>query len=376
MKDVIEIIIGRDRVTVVHPNDGEDLLIEGTEGGLQKQLAGYCAGQGLSSQSLILYISEDILYFKKLQLPIKTVDLNEAVGYQLSLLLPFPGDCFHSFVTVRNKKEYDVLLYAVSAQPLQGMVEDLIGGGFLVRAIFPESQRYVTVQRKKIRWGLLIGENSGKLFSFDGLHLQERWLCRDRPTLDQARGVCQVETILSTDASDEDFQPAVPEKSERRQFDLLPDTFRKPDYFRKFLVVLVALNFLALIGLAGMKEYRLWSQGKELSAQISAIEPRVKEAGTLLVKEKSLLKSVERIENLGQNFDLIRFLEKLTVVLPETAYLDQLRMDKKTGAINVQGYSEDIGELTKQLQELGDAKLKSTRRRKNKTYFHVEVSRK
>ena len=67
-------------------------------------------------------------------------------------------------------------------------------------------------------------------------------------------------------------------------------------------------------------------------------------------------------------------MEKMTTELPDSAYLDQMRMDSRQKSISIQGYTSDISALTAKLQDMGEAKLKSTSRRKNQTYFNVEIS--
>ncbi len=378
MKDVIEIIFKKNGSARIHPQRGDDLLIEMAGKGLGKQLVAFCAERGLGTASLILYLDEDLLYFKKFQLPLKTANLKEAIGYQLGLLAPFVEPCLHSFTAIRKTEAYDVLLYAIQAVQVESMVEDLLAGGFQVTAVFPESQRYVSGKLKKTKWALLLGDRSPKMFSFEGNQLQDRVFCRTVPSFEDVITFSGAEIVFSSGRPEDDrFQQLdTIEKTGRKQFNLLPASYRRPDFFRMILIVLVVLNILAGISVAGIKGYQVWSWSKSIEAEITSILPQVKETEALRVREKSLEKSITRFENLGRNFDMIRFLKKLTTVLPKTAYLDQIRMDKKTGTIHLQGFTENISMLTKELQELGDTTLKSTRRRKNKTYFHVEISRK
>jgi hypothetical protein len=378
MKEVIEIIFKKNGSARIHPQRGDDLLIEVAGKGLGKQLVAFCAERGLGTASLILYLDEDLLYFKKFQLPLKTANLKEAVGYQLGLLAPFVEPCLHSFTEIRKTEAYDVLLYAIQAVQVESMVEDLLASGFQVTAVFPESQRYVSGKLKKTKWALLLGDRSPKMFSFEGNQLQDRVLCRTVPSFEDVITFSGAEIVFSSGRPEDDrFQQLdTIEKTGRKQFNLLPASYRRPDFFRMILIVLVVLNILAGISVAGIKGYQVWSRSKSIEAEITSILPQVKETEALRVREKSLEKSITRFENLGRNFDMIRFLKKLTTVLPKTAYLDQIRMDKKTGTIHLQGFTENISMLTKELQELGDTTLKSTRRRKNKTYFHVEISRK
>ncbi len=107
---------------------------------------------------------------------------------------------------------------------------------------------------------------------------------------------------------------------------------------------------------------------------INRIMPQVKEVKGLRDKNERLKDYIEKIEGISPSPDIITFLAELTTKLPETSYLDQMRMDKKKNAIHIQGYTEDISDLTSKLKEMGETSLKSTSRRRNKTYFNVEIS--
>ena len=102
--------------------------------------------------------------------------------------------------------------------------------------------------------------------------------------------------------------------------------------------------------------------------------PLAREARQLRSKEEQLNHYLGEFMAVGQNPDLITFLDTLTRSLPESAYLDQLRMDSKDKAVVIQGYTDDINALTAKLTEMGEAKLKSTSRRRNQTYFNVEIN--
>jgi Tfp pilus assembly protein PilN len=159
-----------------------------------------------------------------------------------------------------------------------------------------------------------------------------------------------------------------------KKFDLLPPVFRKPDYARAVIVSLLVLNLLALLGLAGIKQYRLSGIEQQLSHEISEIMPKVREIKLLRAQEKQLTEDIEKIQELSKSPDLITFLKKMNDELPKTSFLDQLRLDQNKNTIHIQGYTEDIGELTARLQVLGQTKLKSTSRRRNETYFQLEIS--
>ena len=159
-----------------------------------------------------------------------------------------------------------------------------------------------------------------------------------------------------------------------KDFNLLPDSFRQPDYSKIAILALVVLNIAALIILGGVKGYSLIHTSNKVDNEISAIMPQVNEVRKLRSKEEMLVKYLDEIETLGTNPDIIGFVKSLSDQLPETSYLDQMRMAQKSRSIHIQGYTEDISELTSKLQAIGESKLKSTSRRKNMTYFQVEIS--
>ena len=375
MKSVIEIIIGRDEAVICFGSQQSVSRTSAT--GLGKQVVAFAAEQGLSGPEVVFYLAEELLFYKKFHLPSQTANIKEAVELQRGLLLPFAEDCLYSFTSERDKDGYYVQLYAAVRQDIEEAVIEVKDAGFRLLGIFPESQRFVRNKLKKINWGLLMGGPSPKLFCFTGNNLKDRLLCQSEPSLTDARALCEAETFFAVNLEDDDSEfpqaePQIPPGAAR--FNLLPASYRRPDFFRMALIGLVILNVVALIAAGAGKIYQIRNIGKQLDKEIAETMPLIKETEKLRLKEKKLLKNEERLKNLGQNFDLITFLASLTKVLPDTAYLDQLRLDQKTGAVNIQGYTEDITGLTKKMQGLGDAKLKSTRRRKNKTYFHVEIT--
>jgi len=123
----------------------------------------------------------------------------------------------------------------------------------------------------------------------------------------------------------------------------------------------------------GAKEYQIREAMEQVDSRIKAVQPLVKEVNALQGQVKALEDKSQTIAQF-QNPDLIDLLAKLTSELPQHSYLDLIRLDKDQKAINIMGYTDDIGELTTKLQVFGEVKLKSTSRRKNKTYFHLETS--
>ena len=374
MKDVIEIIIGREEAVIRFAD--RQTTTQTLTAGLGRQVTAFCAEQNISVSEVVFYLSEDLLFFKKIHLPAQTANVREAIELQRDLLLPFADDCLYSFTSERGRDGYDVILYAAARPSIEEAVVDVRDAGFRLLGIFPESHRFIRSELKKMEWGLLMGGPSPKLFCFSGDKLRDRLLCQSEPDPDEAAALCGTETIFAVNLEDASgFPPAEPgAASGSGPFNLLPASYRRPDYFRMALIGLVILNIIALAAMGVGKIYQVRKIGSQLDAEIAKVMPQIKETEKLRLREKKLLKTVERLEGLGNNFDLITFLTKLTRILPDSAYLDQLRLDPKTGAVNIQGYTDDISGLTTELQTLGDAKLKSTRRRKNKTYFHVEIS--
>ena len=139
-------------------------------------------------------------------------------------------------------------------------------------------------------------------------------------------------------------------------------------------MALVALNICALLAMVGGKEYQLRNYSARIDKELATVAPLVREVRDLRAREKKLSGYIDEVRAVGQNSDLIAFMEKLTTELPDSAYLDQLRMDGKQKSVTIQGYTTDIGALTAKLQEMGEAKLKSTSRRRNQTYFNVEIN--
>ena len=116
------------------------------------------------------------------------------------------------------------------------------------------------------------------------------------------------------------------------------------------------------------------SQSSKVEIAVDELMPLVKEIKSLQKKEEQYKKKIDRVTVLAKNPDLIGLMKNLSSLLPTSSYLDQMRMDKKDETIQIQGYTDDIGELTSKLKGLGESKLKSTSRRRDKTYFQLEIN--
>jgi hypothetical protein len=379
MKESIEILIREDGLHISSPGkQGEVEFIAAPVTDLGNRLVRYCASKNPASLDVYFYISEDLLFFKKFSLPLKTSNLKEAISYQLDAFAPFEGKMVHSFTTARGKQGYNVCLYAALEEAIVPLLDEVVARGFKLAGLFPESQRYVTRKNNKKEWALLLPGRFPKLLLFSGQRIKDRFLCHNEPSQDELASLCPGGAAYRPAPPEQsgfkDAAVLLNEKALLKEFNLLPASYRRPDYLRQVLIVLCLLNICGLLAAGGIKEYKILTSLQKINAEMATLQPMVKEVEELRIQEKKLSEAVGRFEAIGPNFDIIRFLEKVTKALPENSYLDQIRMDEKTGDIQLQGYTSDIAALTAKLDALGNAKLKSTSRRKNQTYFNVEIS--
>jgi Tfp pilus assembly protein PilN len=159
-----------------------------------------------------------------------------------------------------------------------------------------------------------------------------------------------------------------------RQYDMLPAFYRRPDYMKKALLALAVANLILVLLLGCGKGWALYRQGEALDQQIAASQAEATEALKIKTRINKLKKELDDYRAMGSNIDLITFMATLSAHLPDTTYLDQLRFDEATRTITLQGYTDDLPSLTTKIPDLGAATLKSTMKRRNQTYFHMEVS--
>jgi hypothetical protein len=380
MRNVLEIIIHPEGMTVCNPTaNGEDEYISRQDPAFDERLAGYCAIHGIATASTVLYISEELLFFKIFELPLKTPNLRDAIKFQLGMLTPFPSDdILYSYTTSRTKGVYRIALYAISNHTIHPYLQKLSNAGYMITGLFPESQRYVNRNFRKTRWAILMPGRFIKVILFTGRHIENRFLCGSEPDFTELSTTCGTEDIHHPQPpADSEFLDAsllLTSPPMLKDFDLLPQIFKKPDYSKGFIAALIVLNIIAVLGYGIMKQYRLSGIEQQLTLEINEILPKVQEIKELNAREQQLKEDIETIKNLSGNPDLIDFLQKLTAVLPASSFLDQLRLDKNTNTIQLQGYTEDISELTTKMQSLWQTKLKSTSSRRNETYFQMEIS--
>ncbi|MBU1709000.1 MAG: hypothetical protein KKE17_03250 [Proteobacteria bacterium] len=378
MRDLLEITIFKNSIELSHPEAPERIIyVRDQDSGLGDMVERFCAEAGVSTNTVVFYVSEDLLYYKLFQLPVNTPNLKEAIRYQLGLLTPFdPDSMLYSFSVVPGKEMHDVSLFAAETHAFDEYFNVIAEGGFQIAGLFPESQRYVGSSIGKEDWALVIPSHFMKTFVFSGTQLKDRFVCYGEPSFADLAKVTRTEKIYHPTppegSSFLDASTLLEGKPALKDFNMLPASFRRPDYLRTVIKVLLVLNAVAVLAWGGVKEYRLLSAIKQTDQAIVQIAPKVREANALRARLEKLQKSEEMIKDF-KNPDLIGFIEKLTKELPLNSYLDMIRMDKDQPVIRVMGYTENVGDLTVKLQNLGDTQLKSTSRRQNKTYFHVET---
>ncbi|MFA7348341.1 MAG: hypothetical protein WCZ86_11320 [Desulfurivibrionaceae bacterium] len=346
-------------------------------------IARFMAKVGLVSQqgpAVTVYVDEELLFCKQLNLPVKASSIRQAIGYQLDLLLPFSEKtCFSGYVTERRNKETGVTIYALPEEIVTPHLQELIQGGHSLVGLFPLSQRYLTRAQGKKKWALLLPGVMATLLTFVDGRLHRRLLCPSMPTAEEAKELSGCDAVYCPaapgDSGFADADTLLAGEPVGKAFNLLPASYRRPDYFKYCILGLALLNVLCLSVLLGMKEYRFHSTSSRVEAEIVSLQPAMKKISALGSKESLSQKEIARLEEIGKNPDLLALLTQLTEKLPPTAYLEQLRVEKKDAAVlYLDGYADDMGEVSSSLQGLGEVSLKSTSRRNNKNYFQMEIN--
>lgn len=336
--------------------------------------------QQKSGPAVTVYLAEELLFCKQFRLPVKGSGIKEAIGYQLEMLLPFPeSSCLFSYETERRHKETAVTLYAVPEEAIAPQLQELAQSGHSLAGLFPLSQRYLGRGQAKKKWALLLPGGMATLLTLAEGRLRRRLLCPSLPTLEEARELSGCETVYFPGAPEgsgfAEADSLLADPPLGRGFNLLPASYRRPDYFKFLLAGLALLNVLSLVLLLGLQEYRFQSTSSRVEAEIAGLQPTMKKINALGSQESRSQKEIARLEEIGKNPDLLALLTNLTNTLPPSAYLDQLRMEKKEAAIlYLDGYADDMGEVSASLQGLGEVSLKSTSRRNNKNYFQMEIN--
>ena len=380
MRKVLEIIIRENGYHVCHaglPEGGE--FIEGRELDLGVRLKELCEKHGIGGSEVTLYVGDESVFVKSIVLPANTSNVKEAIEYQLSLVTPFPQeDLLYSYTRTRKAEMLSVTIFAARKNGIENSVEQLLAAGYQLSGIFPESQRYVTSINKGGRWALVVPGQFSKVNIFDGVRLEDRLLCIPELSTEELHELCGTRTVYHVERpEDSDLQKTdelLGAAPFLKDYNMLPGKYRRPDYFRYIVAALIGFNVVALLVLGGINIYNTFQVEKKLDVAIAELQPQVGEMKKMQSRVSELEAYIDQIEEIAGNPPLFDFMDMLTQSLPENSYLDQLRMDSQQNAINIQGYTDNVSALTDALQEIGETKLKSTSRRKNKTYFQVEIT--
>lgn len=376
MKNV-EILIQGNGATLKSHDSSRFVEREGED--FSRHLSEFTVEAGIKHKLVTFWLSENVLFFKNFELPVKTQNLKEAVGYQLNMIIPFPEDSYYySYASRREGKVYKIQLYAVQRRHVDVYLQGASAAGYTITGLFPEGQRYLTASSPKENWALFVPGHPSKVLIFSGQGLADRLLFHMEPGFSELQEATGCEAVYHlvppAEGAYRDANLLLGKVPFLKEYNLLPAFYRQPDYYKMIIIALAVLNIVGVIFLGGLKITKLRTFRAEVDSEIAKIMPTVEEVKKLQEQEKELSASLQAIQEIGQNYDFIRIFQQLTQKLPPGSYLDQIRMDKKTTALVIQGYTDDIGSLTTGLQGIGDVKLQSTSRRKDKTYFQLEIT--
>jgi len=381
MKRALEITLSKDGISFYYPGSGETPEFAREQGNkkITELVTEYCSAKSVSTRKLVFFVAEDLLFFTTFRLPLNTPDVQEAIRLQLGMLTPFDVEAMlYGYTFERSKDGFEVALYAARREDTDEYLKDMIAAGYKVQGVYPESQRFLTRANRRGKWILVIpGGRFVKELVFFGARLKERHLSARDNSHGELAAIFETERIYHlappVGSAFLDACRLYLNQPLLNDYNLLPSPTGRVDLIKIATVVLLLLNLTVLFGMIGAKEYQIREAMEQVDSRIKAVQPLVKEVNALQGQVKALEDKSQTIAQF-QNPDLIDLLAKLTSELPQHSYLDLIRLDKDQKAINIMGYTDDIGELTTKLQVFGEVKLKSTSRRKNKTYFHLETS--
>jgi Tfp pilus assembly protein PilN len=159
-----------------------------------------------------------------------------------------------------------------------------------------------------------------------------------------------------------------------KNYNMLPASYRRRDNLKSAIFVLLFLNLVGLAALGGLTLVKQTKQINLAEQEISRLQPlvsKVKETKEQIGQTEQFLDSVAKMKG---NPDLFAFLANLTLALPAGSYLNQLQFTAATNSVTINGFTDNVGDLTEKLQAVGESRLQSTSRRQNMTYFQVEIS--
>lgn len=378
MSGTMDIYIGRDWIKAAwfRPRGGYRFRdIPSALDGFTKALEEIMAEDDVP-RDIVIYLAEDILFFSKFELDRQTPDLRRAIAMQLEMVSPYGEESLYAYEAQRQKEGYAISLYAAERFFVEPFLRQIHTLDLRLVGMYPEGQRYLTRETQKLEWGLWVAGRFGKLLHFKEGRLQERLQCPLQMAAEQLTSRSGLATIyaLGEVAGFVSSDDLLEQPAKGQRFDLLPKSYRRPDYLKGVIIGLLVINLLLALVWGGAMLVGVDRQASRLAAEVSALKPQVKQVAELHRQEQELEATIASFKDMAGNNDFITFLADLTTALPLTTYLDQIRLDNKKKTIHLQGYTDDLSQLTSALQKLGNSTLKSTRKRRNQTYFHVEVS--
>lgn len=344
---------------------------------LDRLLAQAQMARTIAGAEVDVYISEDLLFFSTINLPRQTPDIKKAIDLQIDILSPFADDSLTAFAFIRQQEDYRVTLYFCRRSLVIPVLESLFAAGAHLTGLFPESQRYLTRANQKKSWSLRHAGRLAKISHFEQGTVVDRDLCTTPVESNELGQIINAVDLTGDDpelSADQEAGALLDQPASGRAYDMLPATFRRPDYLKKALLILTAINIVLLLALGAGKGLAIYRQADLLDQQISATKVKADKALELKGRINTIKKELESYRSMGSNIDLIAFMATLSSKMPTSAYLDQLRLDSASRTVTLQGYTDDLNELTAAIPDLGAATLKSTMKRRNKTYFHLEVN--
>ena len=370
MNNGIDLFIGKEQFLLRGLEQGDTTVDLGTTPDDFVQRFSTFVVQHRKQCAVTIFIGDDLLYFTRIHLPKQTPDVEKAVSLQLGTLSPFGEDCFYASDVQYEKESIEVSLYLVDRRVILPVLETMMSLDCRIYGMYPESQRGLTQENRKKTWGLL--SSTGlfkKLTIFKAGHVVDRVQLAGELNNAYLKKVYHLDFI-------EDVASIIagpPALASALQFDLLPESFRRTDYLQRILISLAGLNLILAIVWLSMSFITLQGRINTIDAVQEELAPQLQQVRELKQQQVSQAKKLKRYESIEKNSDLIRLFATLTQTLPTSSYLDQLRLDKKTEAVHIQGYTTNLNELTTSLQAIGSATLESTRKRKGQTYFQIEV---
>ena len=152
MKEPLEIVIHKNGLTLCHPTDCRaSEFVAREEKGVGRRIADFIDKGFAHASTLHLFVSEDLLFFKVFELPLDTVDIEEAVGYQLEMVTPFGDEAtWHSFAVQKGDEAYHITLYAAKSGYIDAYIQEIMEGGF-------PPVRYLEANHRRDALGLQLG---------------------------------------------------------------------------------------------------------------------------------------------------------------------------------------------------------------------------